>query len=85
MQSHDNLKGDKPIKDFRQLCAAIALVCILAVSAPAGDISCGVMSTPPATSMVTEQVVTTDGMSYEVDDGIAEEALTLLQSILSLF
>jgi hypothetical protein len=58
----------------------------MAVSASAGDISCGVTDTPPppATSMVTEQVVTTDGMSDEVDDGIAE-ALMLLQSILSLF
>jgi hypothetical protein len=75
------------MKDFRQLCAAIALVCILAVSALAGDISCGVTDTPPlpATSMVTEQVVTTDGMSYEVDNGIAEEALALLPTILSLF
>lgn len=76
------------MKYFRQLYATIALVCILAVPDLAGDISCGVTSTPPsppATSMVTEQVVTTDGMSYEVDNGIAEEALMLLQSILSLF
>lgn len=77
------------MKYFRQLCAAIALVCILAVPGLAGDISCGVTSTPPppapASSMVTEQVEITDGMSDEVNGGISEVALTLLQSILSLF
>lgn len=75
------------MKYFRQLCAAIALVCILAVPGLAGDISCGVTSTPPppASSMVTEQVEITDEMSDEVNDGISEIALTLLQSILSLF
>jgi hypothetical protein len=30
------------MRRFRQLCAAIALACILAVSGSAGDISCGI-------------------------------------------
>ncbi|HEV7377624.1 MAG TPA: hypothetical protein VGN95_23110 [Pyrinomonadaceae bacterium] len=74
------------MKYFRQLCAAIALVCILAVPGLAGDISCGMTDTPPpATSLVTEQVETTDGINYEVNDGIAETFLTLLQDMLSSF
>lgn len=76
------------MRRFRQLCAALALACILIVSVSAGDISCGVTGTPPpspATSLVTEPEETTDGMNGEISDGITEAALTLLQSILSLF
>ena len=82
------------MKTLRQLCVASAFTLALAVSAYAGQIDTP-KTQPTATSVTTEgeiqtplmgQTETTGSMSEATaTDSIAEIALNLLQSVLSLF
>lgn len=89
------------MKNLRQLCAAVALTLALAAPAAAGNISTGVASPPPPPATqgnistgspstqgtihtgVTNQESAEDGAT--ASDSVTEIALTLLQSVLSLF
>jgi Spy/CpxP family protein refolding chaperone len=85
------------MKNLRQLCASVVLTLALAAAASAGTIHTGVTSPPPPAqpaSMAEGQTGTeqTDGTihtgkveSEPEADTVAEIALNLLQSVLSLF
>ncbi len=74
------------MRTFRQLCAVFVLVCVLAVSSFAGEMSAGVVPPPPppaptqATSEEIEPTVTTDetgGDVIEVLQGLLQTALLM--------
>jgi hypothetical protein len=85
------------MRPFRKLCATFVLTLVLALSALAGDISFPGATTPPPPppqeSSVTGEIgfpgVTATGDMVSPDavalDPVTEAALSLLQSILSLF
>lgn len=85
------------MKNLRQLCAAVVLTLALAASGSAGTIHTGKTEPPPPVSVTegqtgTEQTSETDGTihtglaeSEPGADTVAEIALSLLQSMLSLF
>ena len=86
------------MKNLRQLCAAVVLTLALAASGSAGTIHTGKTEPPPPPVSVTEgqtgteQTSETDGTihtglaaSEPGADTVAEIALSLLQSMLSLF
>ena len=85
------------MKRLQQLPAVIALTLVLALTAPAGDIL-GPGAAPPPPPPPPEYVVTGDNENPEASTGavsnpddvveldpVTEAALSLLQSILSLF
>jgi hypothetical protein len=80
------------MKHVRQLCAAIALTFALSLTILAGDMSCGITSTPPPPEQ--SQTATCGDMSCggaSTDEAtsseptITEIALGILQSVLALF
>lgn len=82
------------MKNLRQFCAAAVLTLALAASAAAGDIHTGVTSPPPPqpASMAQTGMAQTDGTmhtgvtgSEPKADTLTGIALTLMQSVLSLF
>ena len=76
------------MRRFRQLCAAIALACILAVSGSAGDISCGVTDDQSATTQgtATEETAAAGDMpnGIESTDTVTELIISLLTNLLPL-
>lgn len=79
------------MKNLRRFCATVVLTFVLALSAFAGDISCpGIIPLPPR-SMVAGDMETSGATAPGktsapgVLDPVTEAALSLLQSILSLF
>jgi hypothetical protein len=64
------------MKHLREFCAAVVLTCVLALSAHAGEISCPGIAAPPPDS--------TGAKSGEIECGITEAALFVIQSVLSL-
>lgn len=70
------------MKNIRHLCAVGALACVFAISAYAGEISCGVADPPPPPP--PQQAATVDAAD-ETDDGVLQIAVTLLQGMLSVF
>ncbi|MDQ3753543.1 MAG: hypothetical protein M3371_02290 [Acidobacteriota bacterium] len=78
------------MKTLRQFCAAAVLTCVLTLSAYPGEMSTGKTPPPPppsATSAgeMSTGISMTETANSEAVDPIAEAALMLLQSILSLF
>lgn len=79
------------MKKLKLFLAAIGLMLALAVSAFAGDMPCGVTSTPPsqpATAVASDtETTSSSGTVSETTavDPVMELALSLLQSVLSLF
>jgi hypothetical protein len=78
---------------FRQLCGSIVLICILAVSGSAGDMSCGITHSagdiscglnhePSAESQETVAGEIQNGV--ESNDPVTEFVISLLGDILSL-
>jgi hypothetical protein len=69
---------------FKKTFAAITLTLVLAYSALAGEIPCGIVALPdpPQTSQTTEQ---STNRSSETLNPVVETTLNLLQSILVLF
>ena len=67
------------MKQLKQLCLAVLLTFAFTFSAFAedGHIPCGITSAPPAESTVA----TSDG---EIECGLAQAALAIIQSVLSL-
>jgi hypothetical protein len=86
-------KEIREMTNFRRFCAAVLLAFAVAFSTYAGEIPCGVTETPPPSS--TSQATTTGDMSTMVTgemstgvaatDPVTEIAVSLLQSVLSLF
>jgi hypothetical protein len=86
--------GDRLMKRLQQLPAVIALMLVLALSAPAGDIlgPGAAPPPPPPEYVVTGDTETPEASTGDVSnpdvvelDPVTEAALSLLQSILSLF
>lgn len=82
------------MKPLRRLCVALVLTLVLALSAFAGDIQTGITTTPPppeSQATTTGEISTgvTGDMSTtaagQMDTGVTDVALSLLQSVLSLF
>jgi hypothetical protein len=88
------------MKNLRQLCAVVIFTLALAAPAAAGNISTGVVSPPPPAtqgnistgSPSTQGNIHTGVTNQEsaegeatASDSVTEIALTLLQSVLSLF
>jgi hypothetical protein len=78
---------------FRQICSSIVLVCILAVSGSAGDMSCGITHSAEdiscglthEPSAESQETVTGDMPNgVESTDPVAEFLLSLLGDILPL-
>jgi hypothetical protein len=71
------------MRRFRQLCAGIALACILAVSGSAGDISCGVTDDQSA---ATQETAVAGEMpnGIESTDTVTELVISFLTTILPL-
>jgi hypothetical protein len=83
------------MKKLQRFCASIVLMLAVALSSPAGDISMPGVTTPPpprqssVTSDMSAPVATTEGDTLTPGtvelDPVTEAALSLLQSLLSLF
>jgi len=79
------------MKTLQRLCAVFVLTLALTMSAFAGDISTSVVSQPPSPESQTIQGDMTTGYTGEMSTGVTsidpvtEAALSLLQSLLSLF
>lgn len=80
------------MKHLRHFCVASALTFALALSTFAGDINCGVVSTPPnppasVTGDMPNGVAATNEESAETAfvDPVTEVTLSILQDLLSLF
>ena len=75
------------MKTLRHLCAAVVLTLALVVSAAAGVISTGITPPPPPEpTLQTDGTIHTGVAESEPEaDAVAEIALNLLQSVLSLF
>lgn len=65
------------MKRLRLMCIAIVFACALAASARAGDMHAGITETPPLPS--------TAEANGEIECGVVEALLTLLQNALSAF
>jgi hypothetical protein len=64
------------MKHLKEFFAAVVLTCILALSAHAGEISCpGITSTTPNSTAKT---------SGQIECGLCDVALSVIQSVLSL-
>lgn len=79
------------MKQLKRFLAATVLTLALVVSALAGDMPCGVTSTPPsltATAAASDtETTSTSGTASEITavDPVTEIALGILQRLLSLF
>jgi len=81
------------MKNLRQFCAAVILTLALALSASAGDMSFpGDVPPPPPPSMMADTstpsaTIATETATQDVVavDPVTEAALSLLQSVLSIF
>lgn len=73
---------------FRQFCASIVLVCIIAVSSSAGDIHCGITDEPPPPQECAGHIPC--GVTGEMPNGVestdpvTEFLLSTLGGILTL-
>lgn len=72
------------MKHLKRLCAGLALTLALALPVCAGQIPCGVTDPPPPAVTSGDEAGVTMA-SDEASEGLAETALTLLQSVLSVF
>lgn len=79
------------MKNFRQFCATAVLTSVLTFSAYAGEIQTGKATPPPVPTATLDGeiqtgITSTSGTTNSgAVDPVAEMALLLLQSILSLF
>jgi len=95
LSSQNRPLGEKSMKKIRQVCICLALTIVLALSAFAGEIPFpgATNPPPPPQSTVTGDIstpgITATGEISTTDvaelDPVTEAALSLLQSILSLF
>ncbi|MDQ3802648.1 MAG: hypothetical protein M3416_02175 [Acidobacteriota bacterium] len=81
------------MKSLRQLCVSSVCMLALAVPAFAGEIQTGIATPPPAQTVTAAGEIQT-GVAGQIESGsgeataadsVAEIALNLLQSVLSLF
>lgn len=64
------------MKHLREFFAAVVLTCVFALSAHAGEISCPGIASPPLDSTTTK--------GGEIDCGLCDVTLIIIQSVLSL-
>jgi hypothetical protein len=69
------------MKNIQQLCGTVVLICVLTLSAFAGQIQTGIIDPPPSTT-ADGQIQTGSSETLDLNTQIA---LNLLQSVMSLF
>jgi len=78
------------MKTLRQLCAAFVLTLMLALSAFAGEMEAGIAPPPPPQQATMQGEIHTGSAGQietgvAITDSVAQAALNLLESVLSLF
>ena len=69
------------MKNLQRICAAVALMCMLAVAVSAGDMSAGGVTPPPPPPPTSSQTATTEG---EISCGVTADVIAALLGLLSV-